>query len=216
MINTEDQEALFRLISDYISKDIECIAIGGTAMLFFNYKTATKDIDLVFKNKEDRHIFIKAIETLGYSPTSTRLVYGHKLLQKKNKPLMFTRGEERFDLFVDDVFGFKIDFQSRYIAQKRDFIGKKELIIFILSKEHIVLLKSITNRDKDIEDIETVLRAEPSMDWESIINLAIKQRKSNQWILIGLEEKMQKLKKITFIKKKYFDMIYKEEKKYKK
>ena len=32
MINTEDQEALFKLIADYLDADIEGIAIGGTAI----------------------------------------------------------------------------------------------------------------------------------------------------------------------------------------
>ena len=52
MINTKDQEHLFKLIADYLDKDITCIAIGGTAMMFAGYKTATKDIDLVFASEQ--------------------------------------------------------------------------------------------------------------------------------------------------------------------
>ena len=66
MINTEYQEALFKLISNYLKKDIHCIAIGGTAMMIKNYQNTTKDIDLVFKNEKDRESFISAIKELGY------------------------------------------------------------------------------------------------------------------------------------------------------
>lgn len=210
MINTQDQESLFRLIADYLESDIECIAIGGTAMMFLGYKNTTKDIDLVFKNKEDRDVFIGAIERLGYTKASTKLVY-KKNIETKNKPIIYTRGEERFDIFIRDVFGFEIDFKSEHITQRHDFIGKKEFIIYVLNKEHIVLLKSITNRDKDIEDIETIVTKEPLIDWNQIINLAIAQRKNKSWILIDLEEKMQHLRKLVFIKKEYFDRIYKEQ-----
>jgi hypothetical protein len=52
MIGTKDQEELLRLISDYISCDLVCTAVGGTAMMFLGYKSATKDIDLVFKKRD--------------------------------------------------------------------------------------------------------------------------------------------------------------------
>ncbi len=74
MINTKEQEELFRLIANYLEQDITCIAIGGTAMMFLGYKSTTKDIDLVFKNKLERDIFIKAIEKLGYSQKSMKMI----------------------------------------------------------------------------------------------------------------------------------------------
>jgi len=213
MINIEDQEELFRLISEYLDKDIECVAIGGTAMMFQGYKATTKDIDLIFKNDADRKVFIRAIEELGYSQKSLKLVYDEKRINNKNKPLLYSRGEERFDLFIKDVFGFDIGFED-YI-QRHDYIGKKELIIFTIGKEMLILLKSVTNREKDYEDIETIIKIEKNIDWNSIIDMAIKKRSKMPWILIDLEEKMQKLKDITLIKKEHFNKIYKAEKRIK-
>jgi hypothetical protein len=206
MINNEDQEQLFKLIAEYIDADIECIAIGGTAMMFSGYKNATKDIDIVFQDEKDRQIFVKAIIKLGYTERSIREVYDKKRAEHKGKPKMYSRGEERFDLFVKNVFGFKLD--ARNITQRHDFIGKKELIIKILSKEYLMLLKAITLRDKDLEDIETIIEKEKNIDWEFIVKEAIIQKENNQWILYDLEETLLKLSKKTLIKKKYFDMIY--------
>jgi hypothetical protein len=213
MINTQDQEELLKLIADYLKQDIQCVAIGGTAMMFQGYKTTTKDIDLVFKNEKDKNIFIKAIEELGYSQKSLKLIYDEKRLKNKDKPIMYSRGEERFDLFTKNVFGFEIDFEK--FIQRHDFIGKKELIIFTLSKEYLILLKSLTGREKDYEDIETIVKIEKNIDWNSIIDSAIQKRKQITWILHDLEETMQKLKKIAFIKKEHFDKIYEAEKKQK-
>ncbi len=207
MINVEDQNELFKLIANYLEKDISCIAIGGTAMMFSGYKNTTKDIDLVFQNLKDRNIFIEAIKKLGYKEKSLIGIYNKERIKNKNKPVIFSRGEERFDLFVKDVFGFKLTLNNNFI-EKNDFIDKSELNIYILPKEYLILLKSITNREKDYEDIETIIKLEKEIDWELIINEAIKQKNTNSWILIDLEETMQKLKKNIFIKKKYFDMIY--------
>ena len=44
MINTQDQDQLFKLISNYLDKDITCYALGGTAMMYYGFKNITKDI----------------------------------------------------------------------------------------------------------------------------------------------------------------------------
>mgnify|MGYP002639749958 CR=1 FL=1 len=203
MINVKDQEDLFRLIADYLEKDLSCIAIGGTAMMFSGYKTTTKDIDLVFKDSNDRDIFIKAISELGYKEKSLINVYDEKRRELKSKPKMFSRGDERFDLFVKEVFGFEV---NQDIVQRADFLGKKELIIQIIGKEDLVLLKAVTSREKDLEDIETIIQVEKNLDWSYIIEEVIKQ--NNQWFILDLEETMQKLKKITFIPEKFFKRLH--------
>lgn len=211
MINMEDQEQLFKLISNYLEKNVSCIAIGGTAMMFLGYKNATKDIDLVFKTNKDRDIFIKAIEKLGYKESSLIGIYDKKRQQNKNKPKIYSRGEERFDLFVKNVFGFKIELNNNFM-QRNDFIEKKELNLYVISEEYLILLKSLTNREKDFEDIQGIIKEKKDINWDFIIDEAIKQKNNNSWILIDLEETMQKLSKIIFIKKKYFKRIYEAEK----
>jgi hypothetical protein len=206
MINTKDQEELFKLIAEYLEKDIECFAIGGTAMMFASYKNTTKDIDLVFKTIEDRNVFIKAIEKLGYSNKAIGNIYDNKRKELFSKPLIYSRGEERFDLFVDSVFGFKLDFLT--FVQKHEFIGKQELILFVPIFELLILLKSITRREKDFEDIVTIIKTEKIIDWSFIVKNAIKQKNNLPWILIDLEDTMQKLRSITLIKQKYFDELY--------
>ena len=210
MINNKDQEQLFELISNYLTRDIECFAIGGTAMMFYGYKNLTKDIDLVFKDKKDRDSFIGAIKELGYKEKSIKGIYPQEKENLVGKPLMFTRGDERFDLFLKNVFGFELgDDILKDIKQKHEFLGKKELILNILPEEYIVLLKAITNREKDFDDIVKIIEKNKDIDWKIIIDIAINQKNNKPWILIDLEETMQKLKELIFLPSKYFDMVYK-------
>lgn len=209
MINTQDQEELLKLISNYLEKDITCIAIGGTAMMLKGYKNATKDIDLVFESEEDRNMFIKAIKKLGYKEMSIKGIYRNK--KETGEPLMYTRGDERFDLFVKDVFGIKPDEEK--LDQRHDFIRKKELIVKILSKEQLILFKAVTGRERDLEDIKTIVDKENEINWNEIVDEGIKQKENNPWILYDLEETLQEIRKTRFIKQKLIDQIYEAEEK---
>ena len=211
MISVKEQEELFRLIGNYLKKDVECMAIGGTAMMFHGHKNATKDIDLVFGSNADCSAFANAIERLGYRRESAKSVYGEKKAKAKNAPLVYSRGDERFDLFRRNVFGFGIEFDWEKAVQRRDYLGKTEFTVLVPKKELLVLLKAVTERERDYEDIETIARAEPGLDWDFIISEAVRQRKSCPWVLVDLEEKMQKLRKKVFIRQKYFDALYKAE-----
>lgn len=211
MINSADQEELLRLIANYLDKDISCIAIGGTAMMFKGYKNTTKDIDLVFESSEDRSSFISAIQKLGYKEIAIANIYDKQRTTHKDKPIMFSRGDERFDLFVRKVFGFEVSFDQKNITERIDFIAEHKLSVRILSQEELILLKAITSREKDYEDIETIMEIEKNVDWQKIVDLGIQQKKHNEWILIDLEETMQQLKKKYFIKKEFFESIYQAE-----
>ncbi|MBU1203495.1 MAG: hypothetical protein KKG60_00305 [Nanoarchaeota archaeon] len=78
-----------------------------------------------------------------------------------------------------------------------------------MSKEDIILFKAVTRRERDTEDIKDIIQAEKTIDWEYIVDEAIKQKNNNPWILIDLEEVLQEIRKVTFIQDKYFQKIYK-------
>ena len=205
MIGLKDQEQLFKLIANLLEKDIVCTAIGGTAMMFQGYKQNTKDIDIVFNSVKDRDIFVAALKELGYEQKALFGIYDKNHREHHGKPQMFSRSDERFDLFVKNVFGYNLD---EKFVERRDFKGKKELIIHLLPKEELILLKAITGREKDHEDIETIVKIEKNVDWNLIVENAIKQKDNNSWILLDLEENLLKLKEKMFIPQIIFDKIY--------
>jgi len=211
MIQQEDQESLFRLISSYVKKDVVCYAFGGTAMMYYGYKTATKDIDLLFADEDDNNTFIEAINVLGYKRMSMVSVYVEALTKEKRKPEMFTRVDERFDLFVKYVFQtiFRDEMRKRFFARHDYTMSKNTLSVFVLSKEDIIFLKSITQREKDFDDILTIVQKDNNINWDLIINEARWQsRHGDGWAIMDLEQTMQRLKNIIFLKKEYFDRLY--------
>ena len=175
-------------------------------MMYYGYKNATKDIDLLFMNKKDRDAFIKAITLLGYKQMPIKGIYKR---ETEDKPMMLTRGDERFDIFLGNIIGIKIPsaMTKEYYA-KLDFVKKNTLTIKAMKKEDIFLMKSATNRERDFDDMLTIERKD-ELNWEYIIDIALEIRKSgNSWMVHDLEEKMQELKKHVRIEKKWFDMIY--------
>src|SRR3989338_7912929 len=170
MITHEDKIELFRVISNEIGKDVECYAFGGNAMMFYGYKDETKDVDLLFDEEKELAEFIKAIEKLGFAETSTFRIYVPEKLRDKHKPLMYYRYDIRFDLFVGKIFKTLISPKMKEdVYAVHDFSQKHRLRVKVLRKEHIVLLKAVTERDKDFEDILTIVKKEKNIDWQYII-----------------------------------------------
>lgn len=207
MIELKEQNELFELIASRLKKDIECFALGGTAMMYYGYKSATKDIDLLFMNKEDRDEFIRAITILGYKQRSIKGIYNR---ETEDKPIIFTRGDERFDIFLGNIIGISIPTKmtKEYYA-RLDFVKKSTLTLNVMKKEDIFIMKSATNRERDFDDMLTIAKKD-ELNWEYIIDIILEIRKrGNSWMVHDLEEKMQELKKSVRIEKKWFDMIYK-------
>ena len=210
MITHEDKIELFRVISNEIGKDVECYAFGGNAMMFYGYKDETKDVDLLFDEEKELAEFIKAIEKLGFAETSTFRIYVPEKLRDKHKPLMYYRYDIRFDLFVGKIFKTLISPKMKEdVYAVHDFSQKHRLRVKVLRKEHIVLLKAVTERDKDFEDILTIVKKEKNIDWQYIIDEAIWQHKhGDSWILPDVEKMLKELRQYTFIESKYIKQLH--------
>lgn len=212
MITQEDQLELFRIISNEIKTSIDCFAFGGTAMMFYGYQDETKDIDLLFNDEKSRKIFIETIEKIGFKEFSPMKIYPLEKLREKNRPLMFIRDDYRFDLFVKKIFKTKISKRMKDdLFALHEFKGEKKFTIKVVRKEHIVQLKSVTERDKDFEDILTIIKKEKNFDWKYLIDETIWQHKNgDSWAIIDVEKTLSELKKYNiFIEKKYFDQLRK-------
>ncbi len=210
MITHEDQLNLFKLISKEINKEVECYAFGGTAMMFYGYKDETKDVDLFFENRGLREEFIGAIKRMGFEETSPMKIYIPKKLRDKNRPLMFKRGDWRFDLFAGKIFHTVVSPRMKEDAYAiQEFKGNKTLKIKVMRKEHIVQLKAVTERQNDFDDIRAIIGKDKNFDWQYLIDEAIWQHKhGDSWALTDVEKMMKELKKYAFIEQRYFKQLY--------
>ena len=210
MITQEDQLELFKIISKEIKKDVSCYAFGGTSMMFYGYKDETKDIDIVFADLVSRDVFIEAIKKIGFQETSPMKVYIPEKLRDKNRPLMFKRDDYRFDLFAEKIIhtilspGMKNDTYAIH-----EFRGKQTLKINVMKKEHIVQLKSATERQNDFDDIRRIVERDKSFDWQYLINETIWQHlHGDTWALLDIEKMLKELKNYVMIEQKYFRQLH--------
>lgn len=210
MLTHKDQLDLFALVAKNLSKGLECYAFGGNAMMFYGYKEETKDVDLLFEEENHRQEFIRAISLLGYAETSPITVYIPEKLRDPHRPLMYKRGESRFDLFVGKIFKTLLSPKMKEdVFAVHDFKGTYNLKIKVLRKEYLVILKAVTDRDKDFEDILTILQKEKDFDWQYLVDEVLWQYKhGDSWVLLDIERVMQELKKYIFIEEKYFRQLY--------
>jgi hypothetical protein len=169
MIGAEEQIELFKLIGNELKKKIECVIIGGSAMLFYGLKSATKDVDIVFFSENSRKDFIKAAEKIGFGKIGTRY--------KAKTPVIMERKNARMDLFVDEVVSFKLStgMLSR-IKEKHEF---ENLIADIISPEDIILLKCATDRAGDRKDALDLITKLP-IKWDVVIEESVWQMQNGK------------------------------------
>ncbi len=210
MITHDDQVKLFEIISKNLSQDIECYAFGGTAMMFYGYKDETKDVDLFFNEISERKEFIKGIEKLSFQETSPITVYIPEKLRDPHRPLMFKNEDTRFDLFSKKIFKTVISpTMKEDLFAIHEFRGSHTLKVKVFRSEHIVLLKAVTERDKDFEDILTIIRKNKDFKWQYFIDEVLWQFKNgNDWALLDVEKVLKELQKYLFIDSKYLKQLY--------
>src|SRR3989344_1724715 len=108
MINFNDQSSLFKLIGNSLNKKIECFVIGGSAMMFYGAKAETKDVDLVFMNKDDMDDVVKALYDIGFNEKESIIKIFRRYEAAKNKPVMMIKDDIRFDLFLKEIITLKM------------------------------------------------------------------------------------------------------------
>ena len=205
MITHKDQLQLFQLIANNLSKDVECYAFGGTAMMFYGFKEETKDIDILFPLSEDKEAFISAIKKLGFEETSPITIYIPEKLRDPNRPRIYKNETTRFDIFVKQIFRTLLSptmKKDTYAVHEFGTINKLKMNIF--RTEHIAFLKAITERRNDFDDIQKILNNDKNFDWQYFINEVLWQyAHGDSWALIDAEKTLEELKKYLPIDGKY-------------
>jgi len=180
MINFEDQLDLFKIIGKELKTKLECIAIGGTAMMFYGFKNATKDVDLVFLNRKDLNEVKEALYNSGFKEKDNIKIFeNYELIEKK--PIMMEGKETRFDLFCKEIICFNMS--ETIVNRIKEIHEFDNLIIKIVSPEDIILLKCATEREKDRDDAAEIIK-KYNINWEIIIKEALHQTELDKPLFI--------------------------------
>ncbi len=210
MLNYQDQDALLKLLSKQLHQDVTCYAFGGNAMMFYGYKDETKDVDVLFETLDERDEFIRVLKLLGYTETSPIKIYLPEKLKDPHAPIMLKRDESRFDLFVKKIFQTNLSPKMKEdVFAIHEYKDRYTLTVKVLRKEQLVILKAVTDRVNDFEDIKTIITKDQYFDWEYLTDEVLWQAAHGDgWILLDVEETMQELKKYVFIEQKWFQKLY--------
>jgi hypothetical protein len=187
-----------------LTKKISIYAIGGTAMMFLGIKNSTLDVDFVFDKKRDREEFMNVLRKLGAKESDVTLVYG----LKNNTPLMLEFKNCRFDLFMNKIITSTFSDAMKERAKQTHEFGN--LIIKIVDPNDILIMKSATSRDKDLDDIIVIVN-KSKINWDTIVEESKEQvRLGNDTAIMGLGEKLEKLsnKKAISLPKAISDKIW--------
>lgn len=201
---------MFSLIAKEIKQDIVVYVFGGNAMMFYGYKDETKDIDILFEHLEEREEFIRVIKLIGFQETSPIKIYLPEKLRDPHRPLMYLKEDIRFNLFVKKIFKTLISPKMKEdLFAVHEFKGNNTLTLRVLRKEHLVILKTVTERDRDFEDIVTIFRKDKDFDWQYLVDEVIWQyQHGDSWVLLDTEEMLKELKKYIFVNEIYLKQLY--------
>src|SRR3989338_1785316 len=170
MISLGRQTNLFIVIGKRLKRKINVYAIGGTAMMFLGLKESTLDIDLVFENQKNRVDFKEVIKSIGYEEMNSFKIYGGR----ENRPEMMTLGDERFDLFVDNVVDFVFSDSIKKRAKQLHQFGDN-FLLKIADSHDVFVMKCATYRTKDLNDANSIV-INTEVNWDLIVNEAKNQK----------------------------------------
>ena len=123
-------------IDTLLKNEIEIYLIGGSAMSYYGYKDATKDVDILFKNKYDCAEFFNAITELGYETSEQ---YFPPVVQMEATFFIYKDDEIWIDLFVENVMG-KFELTDSIMSRSvRTKLSTKKLNINCLDRHDIFL-----------------------------------------------------------------------------
>jgi hypothetical protein len=176
-------------IDKRLKKSIDIYLIGGCALSYYGIKDATKDIDVLFKNKYDCADFFNAVTELGYK---TAEQYFPPLLQMEATFFVYKGDEIWVDLFVKNVMNaFELSDSIQNRAVKTN-LSTKKLNIYCLDPHDIFLFKSITPRERDENDL-ILLLTKTSIDFHIIHEEIKSQSKKFKGLKEAFNTKMKKL-----------------------
>lgn len=189
LADREFLESILSYVGRRLKHEVEGLLIGGNAMLYYGLKGQTKDLDLVFFQREDlagivqiilSHPLYKKAKILTKIPYKVRAE-----LLKKGEPTVIGNSDlPRFDLFYKYVFSVDV---KKMLEDAKRSIRFDLLKLKLVDIENFVFLKAVSARPIDVDDIVRVIK-NFKVDWKKLIQFVrdyYKQDYKLVWFLLG-------------------------------
>ena len=179
-------DELFLKISAHITKKCDIFMIGGGALMTYGLKYLTKDIDIIVDTTDSFNAVRNSLRTERFHSKIPELEYGHLNLSD-----IFIKGEYRIDMFCNVVCG-KLSLSEGMKRRAHLYNTYGNVNLYVCSLEDILIFKSITDRDGDLEDCENICLRK--IDWKSILDEIREQISDGHGIWITyISERLNKL-----------------------
>ena len=182
------------MLDSILSEKLDIYLLGGAVMAIIGLKAGTKDIDVIVEHEKDHRSLISSLEKCRY------FVLQPQDLSKPYFELSATALQNcegfRWEVFVEYV-AKKLALTSTVQKRATEIYSGDKLTVFRLSNEDLFLMKAMTERDRDLEDMSILARS--GLDYGIILRECTSQSKmdprGNIWES-SLYEKCLELKNV--------------------
>ena len=162
-------EEYFREVGSNLKEKVQAYIFGGFNLVIEKLKEGTKDVDvIVLTQREFKHL-IETLKNLSFSPV-IETHFKHSAILEKNSL--------RIDIFYGNVGGVKIT--ENMVKRSSKGIIFNKLVLKFMSLEDVVFLKSITSRERDIEDIARII-LKRKLKWKIILQNILEQEEPGKY-----------------------------------
>lgn len=155
-----------RELGNRLDSTIHAYLFGGANLLLRGLKKATKDLDIVVESEGDFSKLKGALLAMGFEPlTKKRFTSSDEKLNPSG--IYVSKDLPRFDLFTKVICNAL--FLTEGMKARAEAMAFGKLVLHLLSLEDVFLLKSITEREGDLEDMATILKRGGDLRWGEIL-----------------------------------------------
>jgi hypothetical protein len=142
------QEMLLALLSN----NVEFMLVGGYAVVYHGYVRTTGDMDIWLKpSNENRNRLVDLLKNLNFDPEGVNRIAALDFTEV----VAFHIGHEPEKIdFLTKIQG--VDFEAAY--QRKQILNLKNLQVPVLHLNDLIANKIMTNRSKDVADVDYLKR----------------------------------------------------------
>ncbi len=162
---------LFKDIGKHLEAKAEAYLFGGENMRLKGLKPATKDCDIVVADEDSFNGIVASLKKMGYDSISKHNLSKDDLRIDPSDVLTHP-ARSRMDIFKTRI-ARKLILSDRMRKRSRtETYGK--LSLGIMENEDVFLLKSVTLREGDIQDMARIAQSQ-GFNWDMVFDELVKQ-----------------------------------------
>ena len=138
----------FSELAGVLENELTVYLIGGGALTLDDLKSATKDIDLIVRERAELKRLWRVLTAAGYEPQEELF----EVYDELGAAFILQKDLRRFDVFHEQVAGV-IRLTHPMVNRSRHLFDDGNLTVKAVSLHDIFLFKAVANREDDVDDM---------------------------------------------------------------